>query len=553
MAERNGGWCAQESAHFINRSGNRYCNFHAPKEGKRGSAEEFNNKVFKLIDAAIAGGKKCNLSGTVFPWPVIFSQYGKDKPLPPIDLSRVTFEDQTVFTGAIFSGTASFTGATFKGQTAFIGTDFGGNVSFGNATFSGETNFRNAIFGNEKAYDHTEFFSATFGDHTIFVDTIFNNVTLFGDATFNGETYFNHATFKRETHFRSATFGRASNFQRSTFKHEADFRDVTFAGTTFFKDVTFNGKTYFDDATFNGKIYIMRTEFSGDETSFTFAEFNNKAIFASNTTKEGFDNAVQFHDMRTGKEAKVFFEDMDFSAFRCSFLRTNLSNFCFNQCDWLREKYSGSFSSLINKILLTPDDNVAFYDEILTQEGVDVDFFPMRKLSTAQQRKRFEMIEDLYRQMKVKSKEAHNEPETSRWHYREKEMFRKKNRLRRFNPLSATSLYWFFSGYGERPIRAGFVLLLLFVAIGLAMNGLGLHAETYGKASEIIQGFSLSPDLQRIGKVTQAVIEHALFVKDPTLKAQPGWGGVLFTIWTKVLIPIQAALFAFALRNKFRR
>lgn len=542
-AEEYGGWCAQEPASFTDSDGKCYCDFHAPKEGKNGSAEEFNKKVFDLIDAAIAEGKGCDLSGTVFPWPINFTNYGEDRPLPPINLFRVTFEAASHFKGATFSCTASFAAATFKSYTTFSDATFCGRADFSYTTFS----------SSETHFAHT-----TFSDRTNFTCASLNGIMDFLFAVFKGESQFERATFSDGVIFWNATFNGAAFFSYADLSGESSFMNTVFTGPAFFVNAVFNGTASFMGTTFGYGATFLRASFNdrtcfestqfGLNTTFELATFNNVTNFMNNITTDD-RCAVLFHNVKTGKDAVVFFRDIKFPYFRCSFLGTNLANFCFDQCVWPRKEYLGALSWIISKVRFTTEENVIFYDENQASQGHDVG--PgMTDLTPAQQLQRIAMIEDLYRQMKVKSKGAHNEPEASRWHYREKEMFRKKNLLRRYNPLSITNLYWAFSGYGERPIRAGFVLLLLFVTIGLAMNGLGLSAET---GEIVIQGFSFSPDLQKIGRVTQSVVEHALFVKDPCLNAQSGWASAFFTLWTKILIPVQAALFAFALRNKFRR
>jgi len=248
---------------------------------------------------------------------------------------------------------------------------------------------------------------------------------------------------------------------------------------------------------------------------------------------------------------------VNFSAIPFSFLETDLSSFRFDRCVWPRKKYFGLFAWLNNKPfgLGAFDDSVVFYDEIQVDRGLGA--VPSgEKLSYTDRSQYFGMVEDLYRQMKVHYKEQHNEPEASKWHYREKEMFRKKKMGRRCFPLSVSNLYWAFSGYGERPVRAGIVLVALCAAITVVMNGFGLEVFSSGESINgvtSIQGFSFSPDRTKIVLAIQSTIEHVLFVKDPIFKAKPGWGAIILALWTKLLIPIQAALFAFALRNKLRR
>lgn len=429
-ANKFGEWCTQEDASSVDREGKRYCIFHTPKEVGHFRVEEFNEKIYQLIDAAIAEGRKCNLSGTVFPGPISFNQYDEDRALPLIN-----------FTSAIFRDNVDFSGATF-----------GSEAIFHKATFSGESDFRLAKFQAE---------------------------TVFSDALF--------------------------------------CKQVTFARAIFCKHVAFQHTEFRDEAFFEG--WLQEKTFRGS------------ALFQGTRTEEG----------------KIYFRGIKFQDSRVSFRGTSLSNFRFEGCAWPRKKPS-LFQRIMPAYFANPEDTEVFYDEIRADRNYrDTSLFRKVIDKRGVLAGGYGVVENLYRQMKQQAKENHNEPDASRWHYREKEMYRKKNLLRRY--FGVSFFYWALSGYGERPFRAGIVLVLLFIAIGVAMNGIGLHASN----GEVIQKFYLSPDLEKVGKVTQAVIEHSLFVKDPVLKALPGFGSVFFTLWTKILIPVQAALFTFALRNKFRR
>ena len=222
-------------------------------------------------------------------------------------------------------------------------------------------------------------------------------------------------------------------------------------------------------------------------------------------------------------EGIICFEDVDLS--HVSFLETNPHNFNFICCKWPQKK-----------------GRDVLYDEI--------------QIKSLKDKKAFEQVEDLYRQLKHKYKKELNEPEVSNWHYGEKEMFRKKRLWRRFNPISFSNLYWAFSGYGECPIRAGIMLLLLLIFIMTGMNYFGLVPFMEGNpVYEVaeIKGFSGSIDWKKLWLLFYNTIQHILFFKTPFFKPETLSGNIFLTVSTKIMIPIQAAMFAFALRNKFRR
>ena len=94
-------------------------------------------------------------------------------------------------------------------------------------------------------------------------------------------------------------------------------------------------------------------------------------------------------------------------------------------------------------------------------------------------------VEILYRTLKRKYKEEHNEPEVSNWHYGEKEMFRKGNLFRRYFPISLSNLYWLSSGYGERPVKSGIVLFLLLLGISVLFGLTGIRATDHTNIIQI--------------------------------------------------------------------
>lgn len=498
-AEEFGRWCYDYTSVYANSDGKEHCLFHAPEEHKGVGVEEFNEAVYKQINDAIPYKQRCNFSGTIFPGAISFSQYKKYMSLPPI-----------IFSGARFSGEAKFSGASFSDEADFSGASFSDEVDFSGVTFNGKADFIGAEFSST-----ADFFGAKFMRQAEFESAIFSCAASFLGAAFSGEAVFFQAKFDDSTDFMSATFSDYTEFTSATFSDDANFSNVTFSKVVEFEKAVFIGNVNFGKAIFSGET--------------TFEEAEGKT-FRSN---------VLFTRVKVGS-CGVFFRGLDLSSIPVSFLETDLANFRFDRCVWPRKKSSGLFAQ---------EDAEVFHDEI----QADCDFANVKlwkKWSNTDLLKRYGMIEDLYRQMKQQYKATHNEPEVSKWHYREKEMYRKKKVGRRYNPFGFTNLYWAFSGYGERPFRAGVMLVVLSVIITIAMNWLGLVSPT-GEPN--IQGFSFLPDWTKIGLAIQATIEHTLFVKDPIFIAKPGLGAIILALWTKLLIPIQAALFVFALRNKFRR
>lgn len=173
--------------------------------------------------------------------------------------------------------------------------------------------------------------------------------------------------------------------------------------------------------------------------------------------------------------------------------------------------------------------------------------------------------EELYRAMKQRAAEEHDQPQVSRWHFREKLMqlmalinnkqshtflevienqssrwpARAKAWFKLFTlppylpKLTLTGLYWATSGFGERAVRAG-VWLLALVALSFIANSITepwVWAELPGSAA---------------AQYTLATIPFAKDIPGD------GWVKVGRGVW-QFLIAVQFTLFALAVRNRFRR
>ena len=172
-------------------------------------------------------------------------------------------------------------------------------------------------------------------------------------------------------------------------------------------------------------------------------------------------------------------------------------------------------------------------------------------------------VEILYRRLKQKYVDEHNWPEVSNWHYGEKEMLRKQTSwfelffiekkiftldfLNKIPKKLTYDLYWLSSGYGEMPVRAGITLGCLIFGISFFMY---------------LSGFEPSPntpawvkDLKDYYKLFVHVLntlQYITFLKEPIFKPASLFGEYL-VLFSRILIPIQTALFVLAIRNRFGR
>ncbi len=510
-------WCKDLETVYTDEVENKYCVFHAP-EGKKGiMSEEFNERVLDRILEAKHSGKKCDLRGTVFPGPIYYSKYNKEDPLPSIDFSYTTFSKEAFFSKATFSGEAAFRDATFNGKVYFSTATFSKAATFSDAIFSEEAAFSSAYF-SKGAYFHfaafrktADFSGATFSEAATFPKARFSEEAHFNGATLNGRVDFSNTTFSEkasfskarfseESYFRDATFNEAANFLNASFNGGVDFSLTKFIKKADFWGTTFNQAAFFSDTLFNKKADFMFALFSqtshfvdinfNEETDFTSATFNGEADFSNAT----FKNKAYFRRLLIN--GTLLFEEVDLS--HASFIETDLTQtqIEFVRCKW--PKIHGR-EGLYDEIRI-----VGIKNEAEKQKGNKQD------VATA-----FEQAEELYRQLKQKYKERHNEPEASKWHYGEKEMFRKKRWWRRFNPISFSNLYWASSGYGERPVRAGVLLLLIFGSATLLTGIFGLvpFAEISICGVTEVKGFAWIFDLKKIWLLIYNTIQYALFLK----------------------------------------
>ena len=344
---------------------------------------------------------------------------------------------------------------------------------------------------------------------------------------------FEFATFSSGVNFRQATFDSMADFNHTEFNGMASFMETTFSDRAYFYGARFKGKALFDGAIFKGSTIFDKVIFR-DTCTFEGAIIRKTCVFDADTTFK-----VVSHLRDIDIQGRLNFIGTKVS--NLSFLGTDLRKIEFKRPYWAQQKKT---SPLLPWVSWSYD---VLYDEIIADE-----LYRNRKLEAEENWvEYYEKVEDLYRQLKQKNKEDHNEPLVSKWHFREKEVFRKKSLWRRRNPLSFTNLYWAFSGYGERPLRAMIMLLALLAGITTLMNleCLGIISPS----GETIKGFSWSLNLRKLGLCLKNTFEYSLFIKTPKFEAASTLGGIILLLTTKILIPLQGALFAFSLRNKFRR
>lgn len=421
-AEEFGGWC--DGCETFEYKGKEFCIFHAPAEApEKQDVEAFNNEVFKRIDECKEREIKCDLSGSVLPGYIDFS----NKILPEIS-----------FDGARFWGSVNFRTVKMAGNTNISSAVFQNNAYFEYAEFSGDLNLINTVFTQGVSFS-----KATFNKLVDLSATEFQGYAAFRKAYFMKSLLAYAAFFKRNADFSLAYIG-SGTFDETEFGGDTNmrqiksrsisFNDVVFGRLVDFSGAIFDG-AYFERAMFNGVGKFVQTVFYG-------------ASFKNSTIKEYLD-----------------FKSVDMS--RVSIVNAWIERMHFINCRWptYKSRTLWPCSEMRRTIW---DANIIDNNVDLPVIGKNsIGLFVCQSVSPY-------MLAETFRKLKRSASEARDEPLASDWHYAEKEMQRRAAWKDRKGFWAALGLYRVFSGYGEAPLRAGLWLLFLLalpVALHLLLGG----------------------------------------------------------------------------------
>ncbi|MBI2174243.1 MAG: pentapeptide repeat-containing protein [Candidatus Omnitrophica bacterium] len=280
-----------------------------------------------------------------------------------------------------------------------------------------------------------DFSDVTFEDEANFFAAKFTQEAKFFQAIFSRDGDFSLATFSKGADFTGATFTEWGMFIAAKFLEGASFSVAEFSKRATFDDAAFSNGAYFDDAIFLGGASFKGVAFEGGDADFRSARFLGRTFFVSR--QEGqktipiFSGVkVDFMEVIVNSPDAVTFLEADLR--RCQLLDTDLRRIQFTGVIW--PQLSG---------------RIGVYDEIA----------PL-KMDEDQPWARIEWV---YRELKQNYEDRRDYERAGDFHYGEKEM-------RRQNPETPVvlrfllTLYWLFSGYGERYIRpliwAGVLLML---------------------------------------------------------------------------------------------
>jgi hypothetical protein len=374
--------------------------------------------------------------------------------------------------------------------------------------------FREALDANRKVRgnyfvyiffpEEISFGEETFSDPANFLGATFSQRADFQHASFIGRVDFSGAKFNKEAIFLDVTFSERADFMRAEFKRGADFFGARFAEGGDFKEATFDGgEVIFEGSTFKG-----RTLFSSRKDG--------------NMTNKVFSGAekVNFKSVIIDPPSALTFIEADLQ--KCLFLDTNLGEIGFFAVDWLAIK-----------------GRIGVYDEETLNEEEE-------KVGRGKREKGILLVqlERLYRELKKNYEDHRDFERAGHFNYGEKE-------IRRRNPGTSRglwvllTLYWLFSGYGERWVRPLFWLLLLLASSTIGYLSLG----TFPIGGRNLLSWTDISDCLTVFLYSLRVI----FLLRPNDIALTGLGAKALHTLQSVLGPIFIALLALAVRQKLKR
>ncbi len=424
----------------------------------------------------------------------------KDVEIGDVNFDGFKFEGDVDFTGAKFNGKANFIKAQFNGKASFLVTQFSKEANFSGAQFSKEANFLVTQFSGKAI-----FFKTQFSEETTFLRTQFIKGANFGEARFTKRTYFNRVRFKEETYFIEAQFNEEAIFWRTQFIEGAHFSGVQFNKMADFVGAQFLGKTTF---------------FGYDGIKIENEVLPENYIFKQYA---GFSNIT------LGPE-KLFFKKVNLS--KCSFFDTDLTNVDFTGVQWAKLP-----------VFLNRGKRKALYDEV----NSDANSYPL--------------VEKLYQQLKLNYEKKGSYPEAGDFHFGEMEMKRKQlNNWWRRNILSFIPWYKYLSGYGEKYGIALFWLLIILFVFSILYLFSGLRPLIIGESFNWDFSFNITSLKAMFSKEFINNFYDSLIYSFQTMTFQRskyfepiGRCSITLHVIQSIIGPLQIALFALALRRRFKR
>lgn len=202
-----------------------------------------------------------------------------------VDFDDSIINSQLIFSGAVFSKTASFHNSTFKNYVSFEETTFEKDklhtnppgmksVSFNLSVFEAFVSFEKSIFEDSLSYDLTSFKSSVsfrgsiFKSSASFAGSTFEKTASYTDTTFKYRTSFISTLFKDSVYFVDTIFEDTAIFSDAIFKHPPSFIRTIFKGSVYFIETIFEESLDFNKVVFYGPIRFIEKTFNHQKLQF---------------------------------------------------------------------------------------------------------------------------------------------------------------------------------------------------------------------------------------------------------------------------------------------
>lgn len=575
---------------LVDEDGKEYCILHAPVGHPSKDMDAFNRAITERVSAC-SDRKVCQLSGVIFPEDFSFSRSGFENISSEIDFSH-----------AVFYGDVDGSNCTFWGSLKFCKTEFKKNIAVKNCVFEQSLLSDSAVFECGAVFEKVTFKSiARFNkskflnlvvlvgcrlDQGIgFVGCIFENSLLCRVTKFFISSSFSHCEFAKSVTFRGCLLSGSTSFDNSIATEKflikstqvdgkVSFSKTTFLGLTDFSGVTFKGSAVFLEAVFNKRVDfgVSKIQNYSDYFFRLTADSNNpvyfeeKAVFSYCTFRDElyFDKTI-FKKTAEFKNARFF-------------ANTIFNNACFHSDVCFDGAIISKIMSLWNDNVtqLPSDGEISFKGSIIVEHvkisQAKLNQFDMRDVDLSKFyfylcewekdrdgiscvfKNSHQVLDDykkqeiVYRALKKAAIDNSDHIMASDWHYQE--MVSCRNKLKYSDCRSVDEnflmfclwVYGLISGYGERPIRAFacFAYLYIFLFLSLFVSKL----------------FALNMPPWEMPCAAFYDVISALF-KMPLYILPTRWDENILYYFaltlSRVVFPIQIALFTLSLRNRLRR
>ncbi len=407
---------------------------------------------------------------------------------------------------AHFGEMVSFSEACFDGQTAF---DY--------SHFDGPANFDNAHFGD------TSFAHVNFKGNVSFLSTEFRENADFFNCRFESEMDFAQACFESDANFAKAFFASNNTFYAAQFAGQLEFWMAEFGvdSVTGFINTRFSNEISFDLATVYGFIRFENNALNDPENfKGPVSMFSAKSTLSLRHTRIRDGSRISFHGIKLRPSW---------------FVETDSTKMKFYNVTWLKTKAKRDNSNIKSELLA------------LNERGIG-----------SQKR----LLLTCCRYLAINAEENKRMETASRFRYMASEI--KRLSLPRAGWFTSLNwYYWISSGYGERPMRAFLVLILLLAGFGLLYSTPISRFEYGVEVTKPTNENQIDEQIYEIAQVAGQPHEmyvpegvvHSLYIatlQRPNPKPADTQTK-LFVILETIFGPLQGALFALAVRRKFMR